>query len=544
MVYESNERLEHVRNAITARSDLIRNLRKKLQFSNDILFKRENKLEEKIHQGKDLKQEVEAAVLERDRLKDLLQQSEADLEQQRSIVAVKDKEIKDLLNKMSVMERDLNKMYHRMSERERELSDTRNQLLNYSSCPDCSWMREYIQRLEYQLENFHQPHGRNSSRLTMNAVYPAEEWRNNGQWPNSYHRDSANLSSSQRQFPAAHNQPPIHRAWMKHGDAQRRQQAVHRQRVQEFRAASHALSPIREDAEEMYGDGSGGGSDTGSRSCKGVEKQTVMGVRQNTTDITIIDVENKTKFTDETGDQSCHYFTVHSPAVSPSATNIEESKKNDVTSMDYLHIASENTSMDDVIDHGRSSQQPTREKKFGNQNNFSEKKPASRLPSRSVASPSRGGSLSLHRLALSNTAPDLSSKKQFFPVRSFPLLNSSLTPTGSLASTDSPTSDTTGCSSDSGVPHQEAGKKRVRRSKRAKTCLPMILYRGHSIDVTKFSSTDFREIMWSLCAEPKAADEFLNFLASYAKRLNSDPQWCEKHNLGNADDWLALKGTY
>lgn len=74
-----------------------------------------------------------------------------------------------------------------------------------------------------------------------------------------------------------------------------------------------------------------------------------------------------------------------------------------------------------------------------------------------------------------------------------------------------------------------------------------VKYKGHDIDVTNFSMHNFREVLWALECDPlyqleTTSTDFLKFLALLAKKLNDDPKWAEKHSLGQPKDWLALKG--
>lgn len=71
-----------------------------------------------------------------------------------------------------------------------------------------------------------------------------------------------------------------------------------------------------------------------------------------------------------------------------------------------------------------------------------------------------------------------------------------------------------------------------------------VTYKGHRIDITRFSIHVFRDIVWTLDGGPEAADDFIKFLASLAKKLNSNPKWAGKHALGKPKDWLELRGLY
>ncbi|XP_002127423.2 uncharacterized protein LOC100178447 [Ciona intestinalis] len=115
----------------------------------------------------------------------------------------------------------------------------------------------------------------------------------------------------------------------------------------------------------------------------------------------------------------------------------------------------------------------------------------------------------------------------------------------SVTTEDNSDPGTPSCSSDSGTPRVTKSKTSRPKSKRATSrSRKYVHFRGHRIDVTSFSMQEFREIMWSTCADDNSADEFLNFLSSEAGRLNLDPVMCNKHTLGQPADWLSLKGCY
>ena len=133
--------------------------------------------------------------------------------------------------------------------------------------------------------------------------------------------------------------------------------------------------------------------------------------------------------------------------------------------------------------------------------------------------------------------------------RSFPSFPASLSPTPSsiLSTTEDNTSDTAGCcSSDSGILSRSESHKRFVKTRRSgkRKSQRFVKFRGHTIDVTRFSMLEFRQIMWSVSSQDNASDDFLNFLAAEASRLQKDNYWANKHTLGDPDDWLKLKGSY
>ena len=558
IIAESDERLDHIAEVIRLRTELIQNLRKRLHQSSNILHRRENKLEEKINQGKDLKSELQKVVAESDNLKVALEQKSKSLAKEQELVQIKDKEIKDLLTKMSELERNLNTMYRRMSDRDKELNDARNQLFTYTPCPECGWMRDYIHRLEYQLQHYRYPDSPRTYRYSNDILTLSPDYRQNNQWSEPHCSPNSPLRNSPQQRP-----PGQYKS--KRSESYWRQQAVNRQRLQEFRNASLALSPIKEDTEEVpkaAENKKGAKTNSETISDQALVSVSVAGERAkqvNENKVNNVFTESSTYSNSLSTSSSmtspadsCRYLTVRSEQESPNPVKTEKN------SMAYLHIQSGNFNQQTTGANRYSSSSPPI--KLVNESRSSK----SAVNERTEADLSRGDATFnnpltstpkrpsetslLHRLAVSNarSSPDLVSRsKAFVPVRSFPFLNGSVTSSGSVASTESPASDTTGCSSDSGLAHKSEPKRiKTRRSKRSKQNSKYITFRDHKIDVTRFSTPDFRQIMWSLCVEPSSADEFLNFLATHAKRLQSDPQWAEKHSLGTPEEWLALKGSY
>ena len=550
---------------------MIHDLKKKLQLSTSTLNRRETKLETKINKEKTLKNEVLKLTLERDDLKNVLAQKTDLLQKENDLVRLKDKEIKDLLSKMSDLENNLNNMYRRMSDRDRELSEARHQLQSYSTCPDCPWMRDYIRRLEYQLEHYR--YSQSASSYRYPSTYSSSDHRQSNRWFDSpSHRRSNSLSSNDRLNLAPFNsrsdypphsqyQPGVYKP--KHTQEQKRLQAAHRQRIQEFRNASLVLSPISEDSEEAAANTPESNKDAKilenpvlshhiAQKAPMVENQRASYQSHNPKNQNIYAFEQTQYNTaPKTGvsQNSCHYFTVQTEAADPSKS------KNENCPMAYLQLLSrdqnavpntslqQNSNKENVLKKSEPTTKPVTDCMKGD--GPSSYSPTPRLTS--TATRPCETSL-LHRLALSNanSSPDLTAQnKTFSTTRSYPSLSASVASSGSIISTESGASDTTGCSSDSGLAYQ-VDKKRVRskRYKRSGRNSKYITFRDHKIDVTRFSTSEFRETMWSLCADPNAANEFLTFLSAHAKRLENDPQWSGKHSLGTPEEWLALKGSY
>ena len=566
IIAESNQRLDRIFDDVGRRTELIRNLKKKLQHSSSVLHRRENKLEEKINRERFMQNELQKVMSERDNLKVAVEQKSGSLAKEQNLVKLKDKEITDLLAKMSELESNLNTMYHRMSDRDKQLNDARNQLLTYSPCPDCGWMRDYIHRLEYQLQHYRYPEVATPYRYSNDILNSTSNHGNNNGWVDPryqrHRKSSFPLRNSANSQPCP--QQPSGYSKSKRSESYWRQQAASRQRIQEFRNASLALSPIKEDTEEVNVAENNCGLKANASVSSSIplisasdgEKTTQVteNICENGTNTKLHSSSSPGRNTSSISPDSCHYFTVRTEKI-PSLTKKENS-------MTYLHIASGDNNQQIVgpnsynsfsspqkisVAGSKSSNLTQKEKivtEFAKGDTLYNKPPTS--------TPTRPSDTSLlHRLAVENSrsSPDLSlqnKNKPFASIRSFSFLNSSVTSSGSVASTESAASDTTGCSSDSGVAHQAEATKRVksRRTKRSRKSSKYITFRDHKIDVTRFSTPEFRQIMWSLCVDPSSADEFLNFLAAHAKRLQSDPQWSEKHSLGTPEEWLALKGSY
>jgi len=554
IIAESDQRLDRIADAITRRTKRIQNLTTRLQESFNVLHRRENKLEEKINQEKNLKSELHKLNEEKNNLKAALEQKSESFAKEHALVQIKDKEIKDLLTKMSELENNLNTMYHRMSDRDKQLNDVHNQLLTYNPCPECAWMRDYIHRLEYQLQHYHYSELPRVYRYSNEILNSAPHY---SQMSGSKHQRSPNnfvLNPQQR--------PPVHHK-SKRSESYWRQQAANRQRIQEFRNASLALSPIKEDTEETVIDT----NNSVNANCDYISDQSLVSVT--------IAEENETTETKNNYSANCRSHSINHPVSSSPIQSLGDScryltvrteqnttpsiAKQEANSIAYLQIASGDFSQQNVGVNRYSSNSPPVKlvnesksskasiKKRTDNGNFVRGDGTINGPLTSTPTHRSDASL-LHRLAVSNarSSPDLSlHNKPFAPARSFPFLSGSVTSSGSVASTESAASDTTGCSSDSGLAHQAEPKRtKMRRSKRSKQNSKYITFREHKIDVTRFSTPEFRQIMWSLCVDPNSADEFLNFLATHAKRLQNDPQWSEKHSLGTPEEWLALKGSY
>lgn len=500
IIAESEQRLERVKEAISERKDLIQDLRTKLQFSSNVLHRRENKLEEKINLENDLKSEIESMNSEKNNLQSNLKEKTYLLEKEKDAVRLRDIKIKDLSHKLSDMENQLSNLYKRMSERDRELSEARHYLWNRSPCPDCTWMRKYIQKLEYQIEHYRYANYDHSY-----GGYQRERLNTYGPTSKPYHNTSLASHAS------SPSQPRSHYNKQSRNEAYKRYQAANRQRVQELRNASQILSPIREDAEE---------ASTFNKINQ--EKNRDLDQERYNLPVQVETISNQTPVKNThsfSADNSCNYLTVRS-----GATDLSDSvPNNENLSMAYLHIASK-PSLECGDNRVHQSVAPV----IGSST------------STKFAANTKGVFVCS---ASTPTSDNLSSRLS--PIRSFPFLNSSLVSCSSVASTESPTSDTTGCSSDSGLTPKSHSKKRLktRRIKR-KQKSNIISFRTHEIDVTRFATSDFRQIMWSLGGDSESVDEFLSFLAFHAKRLQSDPQWSEKHSLGTPEEWNALKGLY
>ena len=498
IIAESEERLERVRDAILKRKDLIQDLREKLQFSSNILFRRENKLEEKINQENSLKSEVQTLRTEKNDLQTLLKEKTDLLEKEKDLVRLKDIKIRDLTDKSFDMEKQLNDLHKRMSETNKELTETRHCLWSIPPCRQCSWMRKNINKLEYQLERYRYA---NYDYSTFNRAY-REQYYNQAKNYHYLYDMSPMYSPPQPQF--RFNK-------QSRAEAFKRQQAFNRSRVQDFRNASQILSPIREDAEEPSN-----ANKSNQPRGSGKDRAQLAVSSSSEGDQQLNNASNNFSY------NSCNYLTVR--------TGSDESDncapKNDNTSMAYLHIASS-----DLNDESKNNSVCHRSAVFAG-NTSTPVKHDTNIKETAL----------FHQSA--DSTDDYQPAKIPF-IRSFPFLNSSLASCSSVASTESPNSDTTARSSDSGLTPKTHHIKRLktRRSKR-KQKSNLISFRGHKIDITKFTIPDFRQIMWSLGGDSKTVDEFLNFLSSHAKRLKSDPYWSDKHSLGSPEEWNALKKSY
>ncbi|CAK8685128.1 unnamed protein product [Clavelina lepadiformis] len=560
VIAESAEKIDRVRNGVVARKHQLSELKKKLQVSNSMLIRRESKLEEKINQERQLQEETKQLALELSQFKasDKNQKMQFDKEREHYT-----HQTSNLLQKVAFLESEITTLRTSIFHKDRELVEARNYLLwsRDTGCGNCAHMKRYVKSLEHELERYRYS-GQAYSDLRNIAYHSNYNERGQvqdsaGQHVKNYYyntSDTSPVSSCNRRS----LKPRISHTNRNTAEVYQRQQLANRQR-HEFRNASQVLSPISEDAEESLTDQVQ--EDLTENSACASLASVQNDCMSRVTDVAVAFPSNLSLIkpaldsSPHTSNKTYDYYTVRSPdenVTKPSANN------HVVTKPSYLQMSDEKRVS--CVTKGNTEAgvhilQPDIGHSVGvdRQNSLLfEKDKANIFPLQtqvpvSVAFGNVKGSSSDGPMTNTNRAIE---KYNFTHCsRSFPSFPASLSPTPSsiLSTTEDNTSDTAGCcSSDSGILSRSESHKRFVKTRRSgkRKSQRFVKFRGHTIDVTRFSMLEFRQIMWSVSSQDNASDDFLNFLAAEASRLQKDNYWANKHTLGDPDDWLKLKGSY
>ena len=500
-----------------------------MQRSCSLLARREKKLEEKLLRENQLKTISVEAARDRDQLKALLERSAQELQDERELSRRKDEEIAILRRRLSATEEEARFLKEKLCRKDTELQHHRAQLLDQHNflqrkCRECAQLRNQLDWINYK---------RDCQTWENENVLRAQEarLRNAGSPMSAGHN-----GMDRRRRPNFGPQNLRPRTWPE-------EQFYRREAAQTQRSAKpsfeQTLSPITEDGEEAK-----------SARRNDAESNGKSAVLRDTTDAPDVVTSHLGNRQINQRQQFC-LATLASPE-SNSLSAVSREPQRDGTNCGFEEYRTSQAEAQSKQSPSLDAQHPGTTQSL----RLESKRETPVINGVSV----NAGSISVPNYCKTSEGADCNKKtaslkealenkrviemKMNEVSRAF-VPSPSPTPSSVFSGGEDSQSEANTCNlSDSSC----ANSKQERRSKARKISKRKlskhIRFRGHKIDVTDFTMQDFRELMWSACAEDGSADELLDFLASSAGRLEADARWQGKHSLGSPEDWLNLKGCY